>query len=105
MSFVNPVKIGLSKHVIEKFQSVFSKYPDIERVILYGSRALGTFRTGSDIDLCIEGKKVDLSLLFAIENQLDELMLPWKIDLTLKHSIDNADLVAHIKQHGQIFYP
>jgi len=42
---------GLRKNIIEKMDTVFAKYPQIEKVILYGSRAKGCFQNGSDIDL------------------------------------------------------
>lgn len=94
---------GLPRSALESLRDVFEKHNSIQKVILYGSRAKGNFRTGSDIDLCIEG---DLSLneLMAIENQIDELLLPWKIDLCLKHQIDNPALLDHIKRVGKVFY-
>lgn len=94
---------GLPDEAIKKIQAIFAKYSEIKKVILYGSRAKGNYRPGSDIDLCIEG---DLSLtqLLRIENELDDLLLPWKIDLSLKHRIDNESLLQHINEHGIIFY-
>ena len=62
---------GLKTEVIEKISSVFSSYADIQKVILYGSRAMNTYRNGSDIDLTIIGENIDLSLLQKIENDMD----------------------------------
>ncbi len=67
------------------------------------SRALGTFRPGSDIDLTLKGSLSHRDLL-ALESELDELMLPYKIDLSLFHQIDNARLVQHIEQVGRVLY-
>jgi predicted nucleotidyltransferase len=95
----------LPKQCIEKINAVFKRHPAINLVILYGSRAQGNYRISSDIDLCIEGKDLNLSELLKIETELDDLLLPWKIDLSLKHKIDNLTLLAHIQQVGLLFYP
>ncbi|ETO94518.1 nucleotidyltransferase family protein [Legionella oakridgensis] len=96
---------GLPSSVIKSLKNIFKKHPNIEEVILYGSRAKGTYHTGSDIDLCLVGSALALSELLAIENQIDDLLLPWKIDLSLKHTIDNSELLAHIDRVGIAFYP
>ncbi|AHE65624.1 nucleotidyltransferase domain-containing protein [Legionella oakridgensis] len=96
---------GLPSSVIKSLKNVFKKHPNIEKVILYGSRAKGTYHTGSDIDLCIVGSALTLSELLAIENQIDDLLLPWKIDLSLKHTIDNTELLAHMSKIGTTIYP
>jgi predicted nucleotidyltransferase len=95
---------GLPLHAITALKTIFAAYPEIERVLLYGSRAKDTYRHGSDIDLCIEGPSLDLTKLLSIENKIDDLLLPWKIDLSLKHQIDNQELLEHIKRVGIVFY-
>lgn len=95
---------GLNKAVIDKLQALFATYPQIERVVLFGSRAMGNFRTGSDIDLCIESQSLDLTQLLRIENEIDDLLLPWKFDLILKSKIDNPALLEHIRDKGIVFY-
>ncbi len=95
---------GLPINVIEKIRCVFRDHQLIEKVTLYGSRAMGKFRLGSDIDLCIEGEGLTLTELLAIENQIDDLLLPWKVDLSLKSKIDNPDVLEHIDLVGIEFY-
>jgi predicted nucleotidyltransferase len=95
---------GLSSEVIEKINLIFSKYDEIEKVILYGSRAKGTYKHSSDIDLSIVSSDLDLTKLLKIENELDDLLLPFKIDLSLKSKIDNQKLIDHIDRVGVIFY-
>lgn len=95
---------GLPDQVIERMQRVFARYPQITRVVLYGSRAKGNFRDGSDIDLTVEGADVTLSMMLAIENELDDLLLPYKIDLSLRHQIEDPDLKDHISRVGLVFY-
>ncbi len=96
---------GLPPAIVDKLFIVFQKHVKIERVLLYGSRAIGNYKPGSDIDLCIESKTLNLTELLEIENQLDDLLLPWKIDLSVINSIDNPDLLNHIKTKGIMFYP
>ena len=95
---------GLTKTDIQKINSVFAGHNNIEKVILYGSRAVGTSKPYSDIDLTLVGKQISLTQLNEIENQLDELYLPYKIDLTIFDQIENLDFLDHIKRVGIEFY-
>ncbi len=95
---------GLTDLHIKKIQSVFASYSSIKKAIIYGSRAKGNYRIGSDIDLCLIGLNLDLSLLSKIENQLDDLLLPYTIDLSILSKIENNDLVDHINRKGILFY-
>lgn len=95
---------GLNKKDIEKIQDLFTKYPEIEKAIIYGSRAKGKHREGSDIDLSLVGEFLDLNTLLRIEHQVDDLLLPYKVDLSLFHKIEDNDLIHHIERVGIIFY-
>ncbi len=95
---------GLKDTHIEKIQSVFANYCNIDKAILYGSRAKGNYRNGSDIDLTLVGENLDLSTLLKIENELDDLLLPYKIDVSIFHKIENPDLVDHINLVGKLFF-
>ena len=96
---------GLKEEVVARINSIFAAQPDIERVILYGSRAMGNYRDASDIDLTLVGERLSLEQLLRIENDLDDLMLPYKIDLSVFHALDNPDLIDHIRRVGTQFYP
>ncbi|MCX7111172.1 MAG: nucleotidyltransferase domain-containing protein [Proteobacteria bacterium] len=98
------VKYGLKRTVIDKIIGVLASYASIEQVILYGSRAKGTFRNGSDIDLTLKGDALTHHELSRIENELDDLLLPYKIDLSLFRQIDNPNLIEHIERVGVVFY-
>jgi len=100
----NLTSTGLSSDTIEKISQIFKHYPEIDKVCLYGSRAKGNYRDGSDIDLSIFGTTLSTSKLLAIENKLDDLLLPYKIDLCLFHKIENANLLEHIQRIGLVFY-
>jgi len=101
---------GLREEVIQQCQSVFAQFNEIEKVILYGSRAKGNYKTGSDIDLTIvlkagaEAAQASLSFLNRVSLALDDLDLIYTIDLSLFEHISNPDLVDHIKRVGIEFY-
>ncbi|MEI6750093.1 MAG: nucleotidyltransferase domain-containing protein [Bacteroidales bacterium] len=98
------MKYGLKQPAIEKIQSVFAAFPEVEKAILYGSRANGNYKPASDIDLTLSGTDLNLTILNKITGQLDDLLLPYKIDLSIFHQITNPDLLGHISQVGQVFY-
>ncbi len=85
---------GLKEEHINLINTCFAQYAAIEQVILYGSRAKGTFRNGSDIDLTIIDNTLTYSELMRLENVIDDLMLPYKMDISLKREISNPDLLA-----------
>lgn len=95
---------GFPASAISALKTIFKSYPQIDQVILYGSRAKGTYRNGSDIDLCINAPTMGLTELLAIENKIDDLLLPWKVDLSLKHKLDNKELLDHIGRVGVLFF-
>lgn len=97
------MRFGLKDKDINAINSVFEKYEGIDKVLIYGSRAKGNYKPGSDIDLTIEGE-LTFSGQMRLENDLDDLLLPYKIDISQKHKISNADLLEHIKRVGIIFY-
>lgn len=105
MSNDNHNQYGLPAHVITKLNAIFNKNNKIQQVILYGSRAKGNYRNGSDIDLSIIADTMTLSEFLAIDTQIDDLLLPWQVDLSLHHMIDNDDLLLHIDKAGILFYP
>lgn len=95
---------GLKDIHINKIKLVFSKCADIDKAILYGSRAKGNYREGSDIDISLVGNNFDFNKLLRIETELDDLLLPYNIDLSIFDKIENQDLIEHIERVGIIFY-
>tara|TARA_B100000508_G_C11459700_1_gene278561 strand:- start:517 stop:837 length:321 start_codon:yes stop_codon:yes gene_type:complete len=104
VSDIKAIDSGLSAEVIASIQNVFKMHPKISRAILYGSRAKGTYRPNSDIDLTLRADELDYAELVKVENELDDLLLPYTIDLSDYQKIDNPELIAHIDRVGQIFY-
>lgn len=104
MSLAAPgLRYGLPDSAIHQILDILWQYPEIERVWLFGSRAKGCFRAGSDIDLCLDAPRLTLRQRLEIENRLDDLLLPWKIDLLPRHEIDNPALLDHIHRVGVVF--
>lgn len=98
------IRFGLKKSTIEKIISVFVKYAKIKKVLLYGSRAKGNYRNGSDIDLTLIGDELSYSQLGNLESDIDDLFLPYSFDISIFKDIDNPDLVDHINRIGVVFY-
>ena len=96
--------LGLIKEDIDKIKAVFSHYEQVEEVVIYGSRAKGTYKPASDIDLTLIGDNIDLSLQLEIEFELDDLMLPYRFDITIFRTIENPSFIEHITRVGKIFH-
>jgi type I restriction enzyme S subunit len=95
---------GLSAEAVAKIQGVFSRFPSIEKAVLYGSRAKGNYRAGSDIDLTLMGEALTPHQLGDIADQLDDLLLPYTIDLSHFETLNHAKLREHIERVGKLFY-
>ena len=98
------MKYGLAQSTIQKIQAVLSRYPQVDSAILYGSRAKGNHKNGSDIDLTLRGADLTLKVLYRILDDLDELLLPYTIDLSIFKDIDDPDVIEHIRRVGTTFY-
>ncbi|NLQ18055.1 nucleotidyltransferase domain-containing protein [Marinomonas sp. M1K-6] len=98
------MNFGLPESTFLKIQSVFACYSDIEQVVLYGSRAKGNYRPGSDIDLTLKGDALDDRTLRQVMQALDELNTPYLMDVSLFHQIQSEELKHHIFAFGKVFY-
>ncbi len=95
---------GLPEAAIAAIQQVLAGHPEVESATLYGSRALGRHRPASDIDLTLIGPAISAATLARIDADLDDLLLPWMIDLSCLASIDHPELLAHIERAGVELY-
>ena len=98
------MKYGLSDRTIGQIQAVLSSFPEVDKAKLYGSRAKGNFKQGSDIDLTLYGNGLSLKTLRKIESELDDLLLPYKLDLSIFEQIAYPDVIEHIQRVGVVFY-
>jgi predicted nucleotidyltransferase len=97
-------EFGLSVRETEIIKSILQKYPQIERAVIFGSRAMNTFKPGSDVDIALWGKNIDGTLLNILDNEFEESMLPYFVDLLDFKNIKNQALKQHIQRVGKIFY-
>ncbi|MCC5921695.1 MAG: nucleotidyltransferase domain-containing protein [Cyclobacteriaceae bacterium] len=95
---------GLTKEEIDRIRMVFSKYQQVDQVLIYGSRGMEKFRPSSDIDLTLVGKNIDLTLQTEIEFELDDLLLPYKFDISIYDKINNPPFLDHINKVGKEIY-
>lgn len=95
---------GLSERDMHTLFQIFAKYPEIRTIYIFGSRAKGNFKTGSDIDLAIMNDNIEFTTILRLKNDLEESSLPYKVDLVNFHDIKNPDFIEHIKRVGKLFY-
>jgi predicted nucleotidyltransferase len=95
---------GLPVASITAIQPVLAAHPEVEPAILYGSRAMGTRRPTSDIDLTLTGSTLTTDGLAPIDADLDDLLLPYMMDLSCLTSITHPPLLEHIQRVGQVLY-
>jgi predicted nucleotidyltransferase len=95
---------GLKQETLKKITDVFARYEQVEEVVIYGSRAKGNYKPGSDIDLTLKGRELDLKILNKLSLDLDDLLLPYTFDLSIFSHIANPEFLDHIERVGQVFY-
>lgn len=95
---------GLRVNDLESIKNTFANFQEIEKVILYGSRAKGNFKNNSDIDLTLVGDKLNSKVIGDLEFQLDDLLLPYTFDISILIQISNTDLLEHINRVGKVIY-
>ena len=94
---------GLPEGAQQKLMGVFESEPRLQEVWLYGSRAMGRERPASDVDLCLTGETLGHGDLLQMMASVDDLLLPWKVDLALPHQLPD-DLLGHINRLGRCIW-
>lgn len=95
-------KFGLPKRTIKELLQYFCSKPDIEKVVIFGSRVKNTYRTGSDIDFAIWTNN-HLNF-YMISSELDDLPTPYKFDITDYKTLTHEGLKKSIDRDGIVFY-
>jgi uncharacterized protein len=98
------MKYGLPESTLERLTGVFREHPEIERVMIYGSRAKGNYKPGSDIDLTLLGALVTQRKCDEIADSIDELLLPYTVDLSVFATLNHPELEARIERVGLELY-
>lgn len=97
-------EFGLPDTTLATIRHILADYPAVERAILYGSRAKGNHRPGSDIDLTLMGDRLDLRTLGEIAARLEDSPIPYQVDLSLWEQLNHAKLREHIQRVGRVFF-
>lgn len=92
------IACGIAADILTRF------YPAVERAVLYGSRAKGNYKPGSDIDLTLYGTELTSALCATIADALDDLLLPYTIDLSVFAELKQPELEEHIQRVGVVFF-
>ena len=95
---------GIPAAQVERLLMVLTAQPHLEAVWLFGSRAMERHQAGSDIDLCLEGTELSHGDRLQLMAAVDDLLLPWRVDLVLRHELPEA-LEAHVQRVGRRIWP
>jgi len=99
------MEYGLPDRTLDTLNAIFRKYSGVKQAILYGSRAKGNFRPGSDIDLSL---KTDDTFIYAdllrIAGDFDDSDMPYMVDVSVYDKLSNPNLKAHIDRVGKVIY-
>jgi predicted nucleotidyltransferase len=95
---------GLTPQYRETIRVILAKVARVDRAVLFGSRAAGTFGRTSDIDLALEGQNLVLSDLAMLRGEFAESALPFEVDIVIRADITNLEFEDSIKKQGVLFY-
>ncbi len=95
---------GLKKQDVEYILSALRSFSVIEQATIFGSRAMGNYKPGSDVDIAVKGKNITDTTVSRLSSLLnEELPLPYFFDVVHYESIENKELKRHIDAFGLIF--
>lgn len=98
------MKFGLSKRDLDRIQETFNQFPQVQSAILFGSRAMGNFKKGSDVDIALKGDITHATVIGCKSILNEEIPIPYFFDVIDYASIENRDLLRHIREHGKIIF-
>lgn len=98
------MKYGLKDKYISELTDILRRIPDIERVVLYGSRARGDYYYGSDIDICLYGDKITDRDLTHISTMLYDSRIPYFFDVVVSSRLRNEAFIRDIQRDGVEIY-
>ena len=99
------MEYGLPDRTLDTLNTIFRKYSGIQKAILYGSRAKGNYRKGSDIDITLlTDNTFTRRDLLHITGDFDDSDMPYFVDVSIYDKLSNPDLKAHIDRVGKVIY-
>lgn len=100
------MRFGLREHEIKQLTQIIFSFPEVQGAIIFGSRAMGNFKSGSDVDIAIRGKNITHEIITRIRYLLnEETLMPYFFDVVDYDQITNEDLNQHIDQFGKELLP
>lgn len=97
-------RFGLTQPCIDDIKTVFHRHTNVEEAVIFGSRAMGTYKNGSDIDIAIKGERLSFNDLLSLRVGLDSLPYAYTYDIIIYHKITTPELITHIDELGITFY-
>ena len=95
------MRYGLPDEHIKIILDYIARYSEIEEAVLFGSRALGTYKPGSDVDIALKGNEVDSFLAAHLKSEIeDETTLPYFFDFVAYSKLSHKDLIRQIDEYG-----
>lgn len=98
------MEFGLKDNEISALRETLASIPEVEEAIIYGSRARGTNKDSSDIDITLKGSNLTYLQLALLDAKIDDLYLPYFVDLSLYSMLRNEDLIESIEREGKVLY-
>ncbi|SRR5258708_7882621 len=98
------LETGLGEEIFKRLNTIFSVTPEVEEVVVFGSRAKGNFSEGSDIDLAVKGKGITLTTILDLMVRIEMLGLLYKVDIQNYNRIANKELTDHINRVGKTLW-
>ena len=95
---------GLNDEEMKMMHDIFAQTVNIDKVILYGSRAKGTYKPFSDVDITLVGDQLTEEDLTDVMFRLEESSLPYFCDVSLFKNLSSPDLISHIRRMGKTIY-
>ncbi len=95
---------GLKNSELDIMFGFFSEIANLEKVILYGSRAKGNYKPFSDVDITLTGDCLTINDLYKLQDLFYYSDLPYMYDISIFKNISNPDLIDHIKRRGIVVW-
>lgn len=95
---------GLSNQNLQELRSILASIPHIEEAVIYGSRARGDYKSGSDVDLSLKGRSLTFHDLALLDDKLYYSYIPYFFDTNSYADLTNPDLIANIDKDGKTLY-
>lgn len=104
VSALSAEETGLSPFVLDNLRKTFARFPEIEKVMLFGSRATGSHRPGSDIDLAVFAPNLTEQAFSRLAGEVDELPIAFHMDVIHFDTLENSSLKEQIISQGKTIY-